>query len=144
MKKIINGKRYDTETAKYITEWESGYPSDFSYFCETLYIKRSGEYFIHGEGNAASRYAESAGMNTWRSGERIIPLSYEDARAWGEEHMDADEYEAEFGKVAEDDGNVMVSVRVNAAAKAMLDRFCARTGRAKGEVVESLLATLEV
>ena len=31
MKKIISGKRYDTETATLVTEWESGYPSDLGY-----------------------------------------------------------------------------------------------------------------
>lgn len=48
MKKIINGKAYNTETAKELGSYWNGYPhGDFSYVCETLYVKRTGEYFLH-------------------------------------------------------------------------------------------------
>lgn len=142
MRKIINGRKYDTETASMVAEHESGYPSDFSYVRETLYRKRGGEYFIHGVGNAASKYAEPTGLNSWRAGERVMPLTWDEAREWAETNMGANAYEAEFGEVSEGEGDAMLSVRVSAAAKAALDRYCARTGRAKGEVVEGLLATL--
>ena len=37
MKKIINGKKYDTETAKEVGYWNNGYPcSDFNHCEETL------------------------------------------------------------------------------------------------------------
>ena len=46
MKKIISGKLYDTETAKEIAVWNNGRSySDFSHCVETLYKKRTGEYF---------------------------------------------------------------------------------------------------
>ena len=64
MKKIINGRKYDTDTASMVGEWSDGYPSDFRYEAETLYRKRNGEYFILGEGNAMSRYAESRGASS--------------------------------------------------------------------------------
>ena len=61
MKKIINGKMYNTETAKEIGSWNNGrYRSDFYYVGETLYKKKTGELFVFGEGGAASRYAEIA------------------------------------------------------------------------------------
>lgn len=143
MKKIINGKRYDTDTATQVAEWESGYPNDFSYFCETLYKKRTGEYFIFGHGNAASKYATSAGNNTWAGGSALIPLTYDSAREWAENHMDADDYEAEFGEVSEgDEGDVVISARVSPAAKAALDRMAARTGRAKGDILTELLTSM--
>ena len=45
MKKIINGRKYDTETAKEIGYWSNGYPcSDFNHCEETLYLKKTGEY----------------------------------------------------------------------------------------------------
>ena len=66
MKKIINGKRYDTDTATLIGyNGYNGSHSDFSYWCETLYQKRTGEYFIHGEGGPMSRYAENQGGQNW-------------------------------------------------------------------------------
>ena len=49
MKKIINKKLYDTSTATCIAEYSGpARVSDFSFYRETLYRKRTGEYFIHG------------------------------------------------------------------------------------------------
>ena len=66
MKKIINGKLYDTDTAKEMgTGCASCSPRDFHYYSETLYRKRTGEYFLYGEGGPASRYAERVDNNMW-------------------------------------------------------------------------------
>ena len=47
MKKIINGRLYDTGTAKEIGCYENGYGAgDFRYYYESLYRKRTGEYFL--------------------------------------------------------------------------------------------------
>lgn len=144
MKKIIKGRKYDTETAISVGEWDNGhFPSDLSYECETLYRKRNGEYFVHGEGGAASRYALAYGESQWGGGERIMPLSYDAARAWAEEHLDANTYEVEFGKVSEDvESDVMLSIRVDAGAKALLDRMSAQTGRSKGELLAEAIRAL--
>lgn len=100
MRKIINGKAYDTNTAKLLTVWENDCsPTDFSYTSESLYIKRTGEYFIHGESNASGKYARlSYGM--YGSGEDITPLTKEEAVEWVE-RLANDEYESIFGKVGE-------------------------------------------
>lgn len=144
MKKIIRNRRYDTGTAKLIGEWENtGDVRDHHRYCETLYKKRTGEYFIYGAGNAASKYAQSVGNNCWSGGDTIIPLSYESARQWAEDHMDADDYESEFGEVSEGGGgDVMISIRVTPAARAALDRASAQTGRSKGEILSELLTSL--
>lgn len=83
MKKIINKKLYDTSTATCIAEYSGpARVSDFSFYRETLYRKRTGEYFIHGEGGARSRYASyEYGLMSW--GEQILPLTYDTARAIG-------------------------------------------------------------
>ena len=90
MKKIINKKLYDTSTATCIAEYSGpARVSDFSFYRETLYRKRTGEYFIHGEGGARSRYASyEYGLMSW--GEQILPLTYDTSRDWAEHHMDAD------------------------------------------------------
>ena len=101
MKKIINGKRYDTDTAKKLaSDWYSN-RTDFHYWEETLYRKNTGEYFLHGEGGPASKYAQNIEQNSWSGGEKIIPLSVENARKWAEDHLDGDEYEKIFGVVEE-------------------------------------------
>ena len=48
MKKIINGKKYDTETATSVGEYSSNYAcSDYKYYDETLYKKKTGEFFLY-------------------------------------------------------------------------------------------------
>ena len=50
MKKIIKGKVYDTDTARELASWANGGNwRDFSHLEETLYRKKTGEYFLHGE-----------------------------------------------------------------------------------------------
>jgi hypothetical protein len=101
MKKIINGKKYDTETAKELARRDNGFGcSEFDYVEETLYRKRTGEFFLYGTGGAASRYSTHCG-NMWYGDERIMPLTEEEAKEWCEEYLDGDEYEGIFGEVEE-------------------------------------------
>ena len=101
MKKIINGRLYSTETAKEIYAWDNGFYGSFRYFSEALYQKKTGEFFIFGQGGAMSKYAQPCGENNWGYGERIIPVSESDARKWMEDHADADTYIEVFGEVEE-------------------------------------------
>lgn len=101
MKKIINGKKYNTDTAVIIGYHSNGYYSNnFNYVEESLYRKKTGEFFLHGEGGAMTKYAKSSGDN-WGYGEMIIPLTEQEARSWAEKNLDCDEYENAFGEVAE-------------------------------------------
>ena len=102
MKKIINGKRYDTETAEEIGFWRTERSvTDFSYCEETLYRKRTGEFFLYGEGGPGSPYAnEACGM--MGAGEAIVPLTEEEAKTWAGQKLNADTYEALFPVEEED------------------------------------------
>lgn len=101
MKKIINGKVYNTETAKELaSRWNGRSERDFNCITETLYRKKTGEYFLHGEGGPNTSYAKRFG-NSWGYGERIIPYTEEEAKAWAEKHLDGDEYIDIFGEVEE-------------------------------------------
>lgn len=104
--------------------------------------KRTGEHFLHGEGGAASRYASYSddGWSGW--GETIRPMSYDAARDWAERNMDADAYEAAFGPVPEDAGNVPVTLSIPASAKARLEALAARTGETQSAIVARLIETL--
>lgn len=103
--KVIGGKRYDTHTARSLLERSDYAYGDFRYFKETLYVKRTGEYFLYGRGGAMSKYQSRKGSQ-WGWGERIIPLQLQQAMAWVSKHFDADDYEEVFGKVDED-GNIL-------------------------------------
>ena len=102
MKKIINGKKYNTETANEVGYASSDLPvNDFGWWEETLYKKKTGEFFLYGSGNAASKYSTSCGQNCWSGGENIIPLTESAARSWAERYLSVDTYEAIFGEVDE-------------------------------------------
>ena len=102
MKKIINGKMYNTETATEICFYSNcGGWGDFSHYEETLYRKRTGEFFLFGEGGPMTHYAVPSGPNGWDGGSNIIPLKEESARKWMEKHATADEYAAVFGEPEE-------------------------------------------
>lgn len=140
MKKVINGKLYDTDTAKKCGEYEPNpYRSDFSWYCESLYQKRTGEFFLHGDGNAASPYSKSCGQNEWSGSEAIKPLTYDEAKKWAEEHLTGDEYISIFGEPSEDE-NARLSLHLSAAAVARLKREAAIRGWTISAVVEDLIA----
>ena len=97
MRKIINGRRYDTDTARFVGYAGYSYPGDLSFWLERLYRKKTGEFFLHCVGGPMSKYARRIGPDEWSGGEEIRPLSLKEAREWGEENLDADEYKQAFG-----------------------------------------------
>lgn len=102
MKKIINGKKYDTETAKWIGGRTNGlYSNDLYYFSEDLYQKRTGELFLYGEGGPGSKYSSPCGAGWTCGDEVIIPFSLKEAKKWGEKYLNVDVYESLFGEVVE-------------------------------------------
>lgn len=100
MKMIINGKKYDTETAKMVGSYDNGYYGDYRYEEEELYLKKTGEFFLYGYGGALSKYASYYG-DMRSEGRDITPLTLEEAKKWAMKHMDGDEYEEAFGPVEE-------------------------------------------
>lgn len=140
MKKIINGKVYDTTVAVKIAEWCNNRWDDNLYYCtEDLYRKRTGEFFLHGEGGPMSKYAESRGNNSWCGGAKIIPLSYESAQEWAEEHLSADEYEAIFGEVVEDESRTYITIYISNAAIERAKRAASQKGVSLSGYIENLI-----
>ena len=138
MKKIINNKVYDTETAKKLGSWWNG-QDGFGEIAEGLYRKKTGEFFLHGRGGANTQYAEPAGTNWWSGGSRIMPMTFSEARAWAEEHLDGDEYEQIFGDVPEDESRVQVCYSLSAAAVETIKRRAAEAGISASAYIESLV-----
>lgn len=144
MKKVINGRVYDTDTARLVCEWDNGeMPSGLAYVYHGLYRKKTGEFFLHICGGAASNWAKPTETGGTRWAEHVVLATYDEARALVEAHGTADEYEALFG-LCEDESDVIVTVRgVSAKAKTLLDREAARTGRTLGEILsECILSKL--
>ncbi len=101
MKKVIHGKLYDTETAQLIGGQGNGLGwNNFRNIDEDLYLKKTGEFFLAGEGGALTKYAEDTGHGKC-AGEAIFPLTEEEAREWVEQYLDADKYIELFGEPEE-------------------------------------------
>lgn len=101
MKRIINRKKYDTDTATEISSYNNGLCfTDFNFIIETLYKKRTGEFFLAGEGGAFTRYAHRCPDGTICGGAGIVPLSIDDAKDWVEMHANR-KFEDLFGEVTE-------------------------------------------
>lgn len=140
MKKIINGKVYDTSTAKKVGEyWNGGGWRDFGHYEEKLFRKQTGEFFLHGEGGPTTKYAVSCGQSGWESGEKIIPLSYSAAKKWAEDYLDADEYEAIFGEIAEDESRVQLCISISSSVADAAKRIAAERGISFSALVEQAL-----
>jgi len=115
MKQIINGKQYDTEKALHIGSHQNTIDTAApTYAKESLYRKKTGEYFLHCEGGANTRYAKMLKDHTWTSGEVIRPLDYDEARMWTEAQLDPEVYFAEFGTENADESTVVLSISLPA------------------------------
>lgn len=100
MKKIIRGRKYDTETARKVgCKTEQAQYGDVDY---ALYRKRTGEYFVHAEYDRLDDGCP----------DYIKPLTNDEANEWAQENLDVDVYEREFGEVSEDDGNVATTLNL--------------------------------
>ncbi|GAB6152952.1 hypothetical protein JCM17380_17020 [Desulfosporosinus burensis] len=75
MRKIINGRTYDTATSECIGSWDNvRYGDNFHSYSEDLYKNTKGAYFLVGEGGAMSKYAVHSGNHAW--GGKGINTSY--------------------------------------------------------------------
>lgn len=96
MKRIIEGKVYDTDKAEEIATYSSHhYPNDFHYYEETLYKTAKGNFFLAGEGGAASKYSQPVHGGRG-GGSALEPLTADEAREWLELHKFTDELEEHF------------------------------------------------
>ena len=104
MRKIVRGKRYDTESARLVGEYENSLPvTDFHHVWMGLYCTpRSGQYFLAGKGGPMTRFAQSTGQNQWSGGSDIIPMTREEAFSWAQENLNTEVVEDEFGDLIED------------------------------------------
>ena len=128
MKKVIDGAVYDTSTARELGRTKYSHPGDFHYTCETLFVTRANKYFLHGEGGAMTPYAKSLGGGSFQGSEKIIPLTIDEAKAWAEENLTGDEYEAAFGEIVEVD-KVLLSFSVTPEVKRKLQEISSKTGK---------------
>ena len=112
MKKVIRGRLYDTERARPIgSVFGTG---------ETLYRKRTGEYFLG-------------------AGDRIKPLAYDAARKWAENALDGDEVAAEFGDPEENMDKQILNLSITVCAVEIVKKAAQKKGKSVSETIEALI-----
>ena len=91
----INGVAYNTKTAEIIARNGSGKTinhSDERWFSETLYRKKSGEFFLYGSGGIFTKYARKTGPNSWERSEAILPLTEDEVKQLAMNNLGDDGY----------------------------------------------------
>lgn len=98
MKAIINRKRYDTETAITLAScfWGES-KTDDEYIKETIYVTKTGNYFMAYEGGPNSRYSVYKTCDTTSGSIGIKPLTRDEAYDWLENHECVMVIEKHFG-----------------------------------------------
>ncbi len=131
MKKIIRGRKYDTETARKVgCKTEQAQYGDVDY---ALYRKRTGEYFVH---------AEFSYMLDDGNPDYIKPLSADEANEWAQEHLNADVYEAEFGEIVDDDETISASINLPRKTYDKLRRLAVEAGEPMSKYMTKLIDKL--
>lgn len=140
MRKVIRGRLYDTSTAELIGDTSGGAElrTDWHYWEEELYRKKTGEYFLYCYGGGLSKYGVWHG-NTGDSGEHIKPLSYEDAKTWAEKSLDGDKYISEFGEPEENGDRTMLTFSITEGASNLLKRAAQKRDMSASALVEKLI-----
>ena len=138
MKKIIGGKKYDTETAEMMGEDSFSNRTDFHHWSEELYRKRTGEFFLYGEGGPLSKYRVQVEMNSWSGGEKITPLTYQEAQKWAEEHLSGETYEEIFG-VVEDLSKTAITLSLPAGVADLLRKESAKAGKSLSDLAAEII-----
>ena len=110
MVKYIKGRVYDTVKARIV-----GSSGD-----QTLYRKRTGEYFLGGDS-------------------KITVLTVNEAEAWAEEHLTTDEYDAAFGEIVEDESLTHISYNIKAENAERIRRAMSETGKSGGAIIDELI-----
>ncbi len=103
MKKVIDGKIYDTEKAVIIGKKSFGGYGDFRYLrVELCKTKKSNIYFLAGEGGPMTEYAHQCIDGSFSGGRGIRVLTKAEALSWAEENLSTEQIEAEFGDDIQD------------------------------------------
>jgi hypothetical protein len=97
MIRIVNKKRYNTETSTRIAYWHNGcLLDDFHRVDEVLYRTPKGAWWLLGSGGYSSKYGGPDGVD------QAIPMTDNEARSWLEEHNFTSELEQRFADDIED------------------------------------------
>ena len=132
MKKVIKGKKLDTQTAKMVG---TAMIDDNKDIVETLYNTKSATYFIH------NVYRKSNTGNI-EVGEDIYLVSADEAKMWAKKWLTQSEYDRWFGDI-DSDKTVTITVNISAKAYNTLKREKELTGDTYGEIISYAIGLIQ-
>lgn len=91
MIKVIDGKRYNTNTAEEVYSYYTGQYGDFDYRERTLYRTKAGAWFMYHAGGALTDMAIVTSGNDRTGSTCIEPVTDDEAYAFLERHSADDE-----------------------------------------------------
>lgn len=142
MKKIIKGKVYDSNTAAFIARKSNGLEkNDLRWLEESLYRKRTGEYFLHGKGGGLT-YCAAPAVGGYTNDEKIVPLSYEGAQKWAKNNMNADDYLKVFEEDSKDGDCVIMTVQLKASTRAKLEHLQSKKEMSMSAIIDEAVERL--
>lgn len=98
MRKVLNGKLFDTKSAEFLCEHSFSNPSDFKNVSESLYKSPNGQFFIKYSGGPMSEYGVRCGQNELSGSSGIRLVSDDEAKVFFEAHGTSDDYVKAFGE----------------------------------------------
>ena len=99
MKKVINGKLFDTEKSEVICEHEFSNPGDFKHVYEALYKSPNGQFFIEYSGGPMSKYSVCCGQNHTSGSSGIRLVEEDEAKEFAEAYGTSKDYVKAFGEL---------------------------------------------
>ncbi len=103
MKRIIDGKVYNTETAELVLSWDNRRAvNDFKRREKDLYLTKKGNWFIYHYGGPMTDMAVGVGNNAYGGSENIEPITPENAFRFLCSHGGAVEAEKYFADKIEE------------------------------------------
>mgnify|MGYP001581890750 CR=1 FL=1 len=100
MRRVIDGKAYDTRTADLLAVASYRHKGDFRAWAEELYQTPGGRYFLAGHGGPLSEWVRKSNENVWYGGSGIRVLTEAEALGWVGRWA-PEEYKSIFGPAEE-------------------------------------------
>lgn len=107
MKKRINGRKYNTDTAIYVGQYTLDTDQAWNAYTETLYYKRNGEFFLFRHGGRREDFQENQNPPVnpeWPIQIEFEPLTFEQAKEWARRYFTRSKFLELFVDVEYDNG----------------------------------------
>ncbi len=138
MKKVIDGRVYDTDKAQLLGEVQHGDYGNFESWGQALYKSKSGLYFMNCWGGPLSQYGYSCPGGNISGDDFIHPVNIEQAKNWSEKNMTGDEYIEAFGD-PEDTEKTAMTFTIDNDIALKLREYQSNTGKSMSSIVSDLI-----